>query len=343
MTLREFAELVGLSPTTVSRALGGYPEVREETRRRVQKAAIDHGYRPNRRAAALATGRSMAIGHVIPQSIGHETVNPIFADFTAGAGEVYASAGYDMLMTTVPDDGTAAYERLAQSGAVDGFIVHGPRIDDARIGILQSLGLPFVVHGRASGAVRPYDHVDVENRRAFVRLTEHLIGLGHRRIGLVNGLEDMDFAHRRRDGFDAAMAAAGLQVDPAHRAAAEMTEPLGYAAAARMLDGPSPPTGLVVASVLAAVGVRRAIAARGLRIGADVSVAIFDDVLSYIGNEPDDREAPPFTATRSSVRAAGRRCAELLIARIAAPDRPIVAEVWDCPLVLGRSTGPAPA
>ena len=342
MNLREFAALVGLSPTTVSRALGGYPEVREETRRRVEQAALAHGYRPNRRAAALATGRSMAIGHVIPQAIGHETVNPIFADFTAGAGEVYARAGYDMLMTTVADDGAEAYERLARSGAVDGFIVHGPRPADGRIEMLRDLGVPFVVHGRVSGADAPYDHVDVENRRAFARLTEHLIGLGHRRIGLVNGLEAMDFARRRREGFEGAMARAGLLADPAHLSSAEMTEPLGHAAAARMLGGASPPTALVVASVLAAVGVRRAAEERGLRLGRDLSVAIHDDVLSYLGNEAEGATPPPFTATRSSVRAAGRRCAELLLARIADPARPPASEVWDCPLVPGRSTGPAP-
>ena len=86
MKLKELSELLNLSQTTVSRALNGYPEVSEATRRRVQAAAKAHGYRPNIRARSLATGRAMAIGHVIPVTAQHEMVNPVFTDFLAGAG-----------------------------------------------------------------------------------------------------------------------------------------------------------------------------------------------------------------------------------------------------------------
>ena len=111
MNLREFSEKLGLSQTTVSRALNGYPEVSEATRKRVQDAAIAHGYHPNQRAKSLATGRSMQIGHVIPVSIQHEMMNVVFADFIAGAGEVYGRNGYDMLMSVVSDDDEVkAYE-----------------------------------------------------------------------------------------------------------------------------------------------------------------------------------------------------------------------------------------
>ncbi len=87
MNLKELAEKLGLSQTTVSRALNDYPEVNEETRARIKKAAIDNFYRPNTRAKSLATGLSMTIGHLIPVSTKHEIVNPVFADFIAGAGE----------------------------------------------------------------------------------------------------------------------------------------------------------------------------------------------------------------------------------------------------------------
>ena len=87
MNLKELARTLGLSQTTVSRALNGYPEVAEATRRRVLRAAREHNYLPNARAKGLATGRAMAVGHVIPVSSRHEIVNPIFADFIAGAGE----------------------------------------------------------------------------------------------------------------------------------------------------------------------------------------------------------------------------------------------------------------
>ena len=105
MNLKELSSLLGLSQTTVSRALNGYPEVGARTRERVLKAAQDHGYHPDSRAKSLATGRAMAIGHVIPLSSGHEMVNPVFSDFIAGAGEVYSRNGYDMLLSVVEDAG----------------------------------------------------------------------------------------------------------------------------------------------------------------------------------------------------------------------------------------------
>ena len=96
VTLKELATTLGLSPTTVSRALNGYPEVNTKTRERVMSAARAANYHPNTRAKSLATGQSRTIGHVIPVSTSHEIVNPVFADFIAGAGETYSNAGYDM-------------------------------------------------------------------------------------------------------------------------------------------------------------------------------------------------------------------------------------------------------
>ena len=159
MNLKELATKLGLSPTTVSRALNGYPEVNEATRARVMAAAKRHNYRPNTRAIRLATGRALAVGHVIPVATRHEIVNPVFADFIAGAGETYARNGYDMVLSVVPDEGEdAAYRDLQSRGAVDGVILHAPRLDDARIPLLHEVGLPFVVHGRATGASLPTCH-----------------------------------------------------------------------------------------------------------------------------------------------------------------------------------------
>ncbi len=341
MNLKELSLKLGLSQTTVSRALNGYPEVSETTRARVLEAARRHNYRPNTRAKGLATGQSMAIGHVIPMSGNAEMVNPIFGDFIAGAGETYARHGYEMLLSVVPDglDEAAVYRTLRSRGTVDGVVVHGPRRNDPRLSLLEELGLPFVVHGRATGYGRPYSWLDVNNRRAFQAATTYLLDFGHRRIGLINGREHMDFAHRRRCGYEEALAARGLAPDVALMAADEMTEPYGFAAAGAMLGMPDPPTAFVVSSMICALGVRRAIEGRGLAMGLDVSVVIHDDALSYLRN---DGAEPVFTAMQSSVREAGRRLAQILIDRIADPDAPHVTELLEARLAVGRSTGPAP-
>lgn len=340
MNLRELSEKLGLSQTTVSRALNGYPEVNEETRRKVEDAAARYNYRPNARARGLATGRARAIGHVIPNSTQHEMVNVVFADFIAGAGEIYAAHGHDLVMSMVSDEAEAqAYSDLMQKGSVDGVIVHGPSRNDDRISLLQELGLPFVVHGRSTDVTTSYSWLDVNNTRAIERATELLIDLGHERIGLINGLERMDFALRRRQGYLTALARHGIAEDPSLMRSSEMTEPFGYCSARDMLSTEGPPTAFICSSIVIAMGARRAVEERGLVMGKDVSIICFDDNISYFPNGDGE---PIFTATRSSVRDAGRRCAEMLLQQIEDPDAALIQELWEAELVIGSSTGPAP-
>jgi LacI family transcriptional regulator len=340
MNLKELAQRLGLSPTTVSRALNGYPEVNQATRERVMAAAKEHNYHPNTRAIRLATGRAMAVGHVIPIATRHEIVNPVFADFIAGAGEIYSRNDYDMLLSVVPDEEEAqTYRAMKVKGNVDGVIVHSPRENDPRIPLLREIGLPFVVHGRATGATAPYSWLDVNNRRAFLRATEYLLDLGHRRIALVNGLEFMDFAIRRRRGYVDALQARGITPDPALMISDEMSEVAGFRAAERMLKLPDPPTAFVAASMISGMGVRRAVEGAGRTLGRDISLILFDDDLSYMKN---GEERPIFTAMRSSVREAGRLVAEMLLDRIANPDQPPGEQLLEAELVEGMSTGPAP-
>jgi len=303
MNLRELSEQLGLSQTTVSRALNGYPEVSEATRQKVVAAAEAYNYHPNSRAQSLATGRAKAIGHVIPHSTQHEMVNVVFADFIAGAGETYSAHGYDLVMSMVSDEAEAqAYTSLARKGNVDGVIVHGPSRNDERIALLQELGMPFVVHGRSTQVTSDYTWLDVNNKRAIERATEFLIDLGHRRIALINGLERMDFALRRRQGYLAALEAHDIPADLSLMRSSEMTEPYGHSSAREMLQAEKPPTAFIAASIVIAMGIRRAVEECGLTIGKDVSIICFDDVISYFPN--GDKE-PIFTATRSSGSSTG--------------------------------------
>ena len=341
MNLKELSQKLGLSPTTVSRALNGYPEVSERTRRRVMEAAARHNYTPNSGARRLATGRAMSIGHVLPLSTQHEIVNPIFADFIAGAGETYSRAGYDLVLSVVNDrDEEEFYRDLRIRGAVDGLVVHGPRLADPRITMLSRLGIPFIVHGRSSQSEIDYSWLDVNNRRAFYRGTNFLLDLGHRRIALVNGLADMDFARRRLLGYRSALEERGTAFDETLVSHEEMTETYGYQAAKRLLASECPPTAILVSSIIPAVGVRRAIWEHGLEIGRDISVVIHDDDLSYFRNGTD---IPLFTCLRSSVRQAGKKLAEMLIDTIENADNPTQQLLLEAEFMVGQSTGPAPA
>ena len=340
MNLKQLSQNLGLSQTTVSRALNGYPEVSPATRRRVEEAARTFNYSPSTRAKGLATGQALAIGHVIPVSSKHEMVNPIFGDFIAGAGETYSRHGYEMILSIVDDaDERRIYSGLKSRRAVDGVIIHGPRMNDPRLGLLHELGLPFAVHGRATGYDKPYAWLDVNNRSAFLRATDFLFDLGHRRIALINGLEVMDFAHRRREGYAESLRAHDVPLDPQLMRSGEMTEVFGYQSTRDMLEEENAPTAILCSSLISALGVRRAIEEKGLVMGKDVSVVTHDDALSYLQNGGD---VPIFTATRSSVREAGRRLAEMLLATITNPTKPPLQQLLEAELMVGSSTGPAP-
>ncbi|MEP0519565.1 MAG: substrate-binding domain-containing protein [Hyphomicrobiales bacterium] len=338
MNLKQLSKKIGLSQTTISRALGGYPEVSEATRKKVQLAAEQNNYRPNTRAKSLATGRAMAIGHVISFNSKKEVVNPIFSEFMSGASETYANNGYELILTIAhEEDESKIYSELKSKRSVDGIIVHGPRKGDSRLEQLQDVGLPFVVHGRVSGSELEYSWIDVDNQQSFKRATKFLIELGHERIALINGDETMDFASRRRAGYLHAFAEHGVPEDLSLMRSADLTEVYGYRSAMELLPLPNPPTAFVVSSYIVAIGVRRAIHEVGLKLGEDVSVITHDDELSYFS---DNDDIPQFTATRSSVWLAGRRAAEMLLDIIQNPEKPPQTKLLKTKLTVGASTGP---
>ncbi len=337
VNLKELSTLLNLSQTTVSRALNGYPEVGEKTRLRVLEAAQKHNYHPSSSAKRLAMGRANSVAHVVPQSARHSMINPHFSDFIAGAGETYSRYGYDMVISVVPEiQQESIYRELTRSGRVDGFIVHGPAKDDPRIELLESLDVPFVVHGRTEVNKDRYSWLDVNNRSSFKRATNFLLDLGHKRIALLNGLQDMDFAYRRLIGYEAALRSHGLEADPDLIFSSDMIEPYGYMVTRQLLERQEAPSAILTSSVLTALGVVRAAQEMGLHIGKDLSVLTFDDQLSFLQHSG----VPLFTAVRSSIFEAGKRLAEILLDRINNPDQPLTQELWETDLVVGRSTGP---
>ncbi|MAZ16399.1 MAG: LacI family transcriptional regulator [Ahrensia sp.] len=338
MNLKQLSDKLGLSQTTVSRALNGYPEVSEETRKRVEAVAREMNYQPNSNARRLATGKSNTIGHVVPLSH-HDMINPHFSDFIAGAGEIYNRCGYDMLISVVNAGAEKpVYEALRRNRRVDGVIVHGPRVEDERIDLLRKLKLPFVVHGRTNDPEDSYSWVDVNNRRAFHTAAKHLLEAGHRRIALINGWEYMTFAAKRRDGLEKAMREYGAEPDPEIMISSEMIEPVGHDAMKRFLNLDNPPTAVLCSSVLNAMGAMRAIHEHGSRPGRDVSLIAYDDCLSFL---PTTGERPAITALRSSIRLAGMHCAEMLIDLIEKKTGPRNL-LLEAEFVVGASTGPVP-
>ena len=338
MRLKDLAEHLGLSQTTVSRALNGYPEVSETTRLRVAETAARLGYRPNASALRLATGRSGAVGLVL-RGVGE--LGPHMSEFVAGMSGRMGAEEIDILLITVDNfqEEMAAYRRLAASQKVDAVVLHSPTLKDQRAELLLELKMPFILHGRTDiGTTVPW--LDIDNRAAVERATSHLLDLGHRRIAILNGLKGRTFAEHRELGYRTALAARGVTPDPALVGNSVFTDEVAFRIAQSMLELRPRPTAFLAGSMMTALGVFRAIRQAGLVLGKDVSMIAHDDVFPYLNA---DNMYPSMSTTRSSIRAAGVRIAELILSILAGKPPEDVHELWPVELVLRESSGPPPS
>lgn len=337
MSLKKLAAQLGLSQTTVSRALNGYPEVNEATRARVLQAAAQANYSPNQRAVSLATGRAMAVSHVVPIAPRQNVVNPIMAESIAGASQTYKEMGYELTLTfTAEEDSEDIYRTLASKRSVDGFVVHSPVRNEKRIQLLNDIGLPFVVSGRVADSEESYSWIDVDDQRSFREATKLLIDLGHRKIALINGNEELTYAWHRKLGYRQALNDANMAIDEELEFSTPLTETIGYSITSELIKAGNMPTAIMVSSYIVALGVRRALADNDLRIGDDVSVITHDDDLSYFDNAGD---VPQFTSTRYSAREIGLKGAKMLLDLIAEPESGPLQQLMQAKLIVGSSTG----
>ncbi|WP_378945584.1 substrate-binding domain-containing protein [Mesorhizobium sp. ANAO-SY3R2] len=334
MNLKQLSLMLELSQTTVSRALNGYPEVSEDTRRRVMDAAKRHGYRPNPSARRLATGKAGMIGYVMPTGAAVD-IDPHFVEFLSGLGD-YAR-GHELDLVLSPADAAdeeTTYRRIVANKQVDALYISAPRSSDKRVALAHQLGIPFIVHGRSEGLDFDYPFIDIDNEGAFHDATRLLVQLGHRRIALINGEDTQTFAIFRERGTRRALAESGLMLEPMNIRSEIMTEENGYRAARSLLEASDAPTAIVCSSLIMALGVVRAARDLNLTIPTDLSLVSHDDVFPWLKPE---HFSVPLTTTRSSIRAAGARVAERLAARISGLEDGARGEVWPVDLVVRGS------
>jgi len=334
VNLKQLSLMLELSQTTVSRALNGYPEVSEETRRRVADAAKRHGYRPNPSARRLATGKAGMIGYVMPTGASVD-IDPHFVEFLSGLGDYARGHELDLALSPADvQDEETTYRRVVANKQVDALYISAPREADKRIALVHQLGIPFIVHGRSEGLDFDYPFIDIDNEGAFHDATRLLVQLGHKRVALINGDDTQTFAIFRERGVRRALAESGLLLEPKNIRSEIMTEENGYRAARRLLEGPEAPTGIVCSSLLMALGIVRAARDLNLSLPRDLSLVSHDDVFHWLKPE---HFSVPLTTTRSSIRAAGARVAERLAARISGLEDGARGEVWPVDLVVRGS------
>lgn len=333
MSLSKIATSLGLSVTTVSRALGGYSDVAEETRRRVEEEARRIGYRANPIARRLRGGRSDAVGIVLPTGPG-QFGEPFFLRLIGAIGPRLAEAGLDLIVSSARSgsEELALYRQFVENRRVDAMIVARTRLEDDRVAYLTHARLPFVTHGRTRAG--GHASVDIDGTRAFHEATQRLIAFGHRRIGFIGAPLDYGFGFFREAGWRSALAEAGLPCAPARFA--EPSEENGHRLAHELLAGPDRPTALLCATDRLAIGTLHALGDAGLRPGHDVSV------IGYDNSPVSNYAATPLTSYDPDIEGAAGRMLDMLLAQLAGQDGAAMNELRGATLVPRRSDGPAP-
>ncbi len=308
-TIFDVARVSGVSHATVSRVVNGRGNVQDETRQRVEAAMRDLGYVANVSARALASGRTHVIGLLT-----QEVDDVLFTSVLRGVDEQATAQGYDVLLcTTHARRGTEGeYTARLSRGMVDGLLILMPRGLPDWVQRLHADGFPLVLIDHDEDAPG-YDVVTAANRAGARDAVRYLIGLGHRRIGLITGREDVGASRSRLAGYQDAMSAADLDVRSEDVLTGDFTESRGRLAAIEMLSRPDRPTAILASSDLTAFGVMGAAAELGVPVPGDLSVVGFDDIPAAA------RVRPALTTIRHPARAMGRTAVSRLLRRLADP------------------------
>lgn len=334
MNLREFSRRVGFSSSTVSRALNGYADVNETTRRRIMEAAEKLGYSPDRIGRRLRKKSPDTIGFVLSPPQRH-FANPLTLDLIMGIDNRLRGTQFLLIIVAAREstEELSTFKRLVEEQRVDGLIFSRTRRVDERIQYLQSRNIPFAALGQSEN-VKPFPFVDIDHFVIGREGTARFVVLGHRRIALLSTPRELMYSAQRRKGYEFALRAAGIPVDEDLIVEDDLTEDGGNSAARRLLSIKDPPTAILCGHDFAAMGAARAVHEVGKRPGQDVGIIGGDD--HPLGQHFD----PPLTTFHTPVPEVGARLAEFLMASIQGQPVEKLQEVWKPQLIVRASDGP---
>lgn len=316
--IKDIAQKLGVSPATVSRALGDNELVAKETRERIRDAARELGYRPNVSARNLRTRKSMAVLLVV-RDIG----NPFYLDILKGVDAAAREAGYSVLMGNTEDDPAreTEYFDMLLDGHADGMILMTGKLPgEADLGKRKLSQLPVVVALEIIEEA-PFPRVQIDNVAAAREAVQHLIDLGHRRIAHICGPLPEILSARRREGYRAAMAAAGLDIPEGYEQRGDFLLHSGRRACHALFELADPPTAVFTANDEMAFGAIHELRSMGRDVPNDVSIVGFDDV--YLSQA----FYPPLTTVSQPRTRIGRSAMTILLRMLSGgtgPREPLV-------------------
>lgn len=331
-TINDVARLAEVSKKTVSRVINQSPLVNEETRQKITKVIDDIGYEPDPQARGLASQRSFLLGIIYDNPNSQYVVN-----VQAGILEACRKSGFELVVhPCIRTSPTYMKEmrQFAERQKLDGVILLPPLSEDeALAAMLVEIGCRFI-----RVACVPLDvaaHLVVyEDYKGAAEVADHLVELGHRRIGYIAGTPQYKSAQERRRGFADGLARHGLTLDPELSAQGAYTFESGQECAEKLLSMANPPTAIFACNDEMAAGVYRIAYQKGIAIPQDLTVVGFDDSQLAL------RMCPALSTVRSPVRDMGRVAAEKLIQRIAQPDAKLRETIFQPHLVVRESSAP---
>ena len=269
-TLRTIAELTGLAVTTVSRALGGAPQIALETREKVQRVAAEIGYLPDRAAQRLRTGRTNVISLVLDP---HDEILGFGSSLVSGLTEALRDTPYHLVVTphfaNVPAIDPVRY--IMRNRMADGIVFSRTEPFDARVRLLIENGFPFICHGRTELAT-PHPFVDFDNYTFAHEATKRLIARGRRRLTIILPPRRFTFFQHIQYGFMSAVRENGIDFEIAEGIDLDSPSAAIQAHVFRRVGEPDPPDGYVCSGEVSALAVMAALSDRGLVPGADVGI-----------------------------------------------------------------------
>jgi LacI family transcriptional regulator len=328
--MAEVAAAAGVSVPTVSKVVNGRPDVAAATRRRVEEVLREQGY-------SLPHSRSrdrVGLIDLVFVDLG----SPWAMEILAGVEEVTHRAGTGVVVSAVhgrkrtrPD--RRWLENLAARRS-DGVLLVLSELSPAQQAHLAKLGIPVVIVDPAGAPDPAVPSVGATNWAGGVSATEHLIGLGHKRIAVIGGPTDVLCSRARVDGYRAAMNAAGLKVPGGYVRTGDFLSPTGYRETLVLLSQPHPPTGIFVCADQMALGAYEALYERGLRVPDDVSIVGFDDL------EEARWGIPPLTTVRQPLAEMAGMGTRMLLSLIDGEELDTLRVELSTSLIARSSTAP---
>ena len=310
VTSADVARRAGVSTSAVSYALNGRPGVSDETRERIYAAAQDLGWRPNSAARALTGARAGLVGLVVQRPARSLGAEAFYIDLIAGlqSGLQAQHVGLSLLVASSLEDELEIYREWTHDRRVDGVVLTDPRRDDARLGLLSSLGLPTVALGNHPSRPGDAPTVWIDDGAVTITLLEYLWALRHRSIARVSGPEEFEHTQRRTSAMETFLTERGVEMGEV--IPSDYSEAQGAAAARYLLSRPTPPTAIVFDTDVRAVAGLGVAQEMRVRVPRDVSIVSFDD------SAMARLVRPRLTAMSRDTIEFGERAANLLLRQI---------------------------